>query len=66
MKTLHTIEDVKTYFDMNYGYVDLGAVPDKTISEFLNQGYIIDLSFERKMDCLYDYILSQDLCGVEE
>lgn len=66
MKTNQTVEDVKTYFDINYGYVDLGAIPDETISEFLNQGYIINLSFERKMDCLYDYILSQDLCGVEE
>jgi hypothetical protein len=30
------------------------------------QEYIINLSFERKMDCLYDYILSQGLCDVEE
>jgi len=66
MKTNHTIEDVKLYFDMNYSYVDLDEVDDVVINEFLNQRYIIDLSFEMKMNCLYDYILSQDLCGVEE
>lgn len=66
MKTSHTIEDVREYFDINYPYVDLGMLSDSTIIEFLNQGYIIDLSFERKMDCLYDYILSQGLCDVEE
>jgi hypothetical protein len=66
MKTSHTVEEVKNYFSEEYPYVDLGALSDNSISEFLNQGYIIDLSFERKMDCLYDYILSQDLCGVEE
>jgi hypothetical protein len=66
MKTLHTVEDVRKYFDVNYPYIDLGMLSDETINEFLNQGYIIDLSFERKMDCLYDYILSQGLCDVEE
>ncbi len=66
MKTNHTIEDVKLYFGMNYSYVDLDEVDDVVINEFLNQRYIIDLSFEMKMNCLYDYILSQDLCGVEE
>lgn len=66
MKTLHTVEDVRKYFDNEYPYVELGMLSDETINEFLNQGYIIDLSFERKMDCLYDYILSQGLCGVEE
>jgi hypothetical protein len=66
MKTNQTVEDVRKYFDVNYGYVDLGNISDETINEFLNQGYIINLSFEVKMDCLYDYILSQDLCGVEE
>jgi hypothetical protein len=66
MKTLHTVRDVRKYFDKEYPYVDLGMLSENSVSEFLNQGYIIDLSFERKMDCLYDYILSQGLCDVEE
>ena len=66
MKTLHTVRDVIDYFDKEYPYVDLGMLSENSISEFLVQGYIIDLSFERKMDCLYDYILSQGLCDVEE
>ena len=66
MKTSHTIEDVREYFSNEHPYIDLGMLPDSTIIEFLNQGYIANLWFERQMDCLYDYILSQDLCGVEE
>ena len=66
MKTLHTVEDVRKYFDVNYPYIDLGMLSDETIYNFLNRGYIINLTFERQMDCLYDYILSQGLCDVEE
>lgn len=66
MKTLDTVRDVIDYFDKEYPYVDLGMLSENSISEFLVQSYIIDLSFERKMDCLYDYILSQGLCDVEE
>lgn len=66
MKTSHTIEDVREYFDINYPYVNLAELTDVLIRMYLDQSWIKDLSFERKMDCLYDYILSQDLCGVEE
>lgn len=66
MKTLHTVEEVRGYFDINYPYVDLGMISNDTIYNFLNQGYIVNLSFERQMDSLYDYILSQGLCDVEE
>ena len=66
MKTNHTVRDVIDYFDINYPYVDLGMLSENSISEFLIQDYIVTLSFERKMDCLYDYILSQGLCDVEE
>ena len=60
------MKEVREYFEGNYGHVDLWSLPDETITNFLNQSYIVNLSFERQMDCLYDYILSQDLCGVEE
>ena len=58
--------EVRDYFEKNYGYVDLDELSDKAIENYLNLRWIKDLSFERKMDCLYDYILSQDLCDVQE
>ena len=61
-----TVRDVIDYFDKEYPYVNLGMLSENSINEFLVQEYIIDLSFERKMDLLYDYILSQGLCEVEE
>ena len=66
MENVDTVRDVINYFDKEYPYVDLGMLSENSISEFLVQDYIVTLSFGRKMDCLYDYILSQDLCGVEE
>jgi hypothetical protein len=66
MKNVDTVRDVINYFDREYPYVDLGMLSENSISEFLVQDYIVTLSFERKMDCLYDYIISQGLCDVEE
>jgi len=61
-----TVRDVIDYFDKEYPYVDLGMLSECSISEFLVQEYIVNLSFERKMDLLYDYILSQGLTEIEE
>ena len=66
MENVQTVRDVIDYFDKEYPYVDLGMLSENSISEFLVQDYIKNLSFERKMDCLYDYILSQGLCDVDE
>jgi len=66
MENVQTVRDVIDYFDKEYPYVDLGMLSENSVSEFLVQDYIKNLSFERKMDCLYDYILSQNLCDVEE
>jgi hypothetical protein len=60
------MEEVREYFEKNYGYVHLEDISDRVIRDYLDMGYIRDLSFERKMDCLYDYILSQDLTEVDE
>jgi hypothetical protein len=60
------IEQVKKYFRDNYPYVYLEDVSDKVILEYLENGWVLNVPFERKMDLLYDYILSQDLCGVDE
>jgi hypothetical protein len=61
-----TVRDVIDYFDKEYPYVDLGMLSECSISGFLVQEYIVNLSFERKMDLLYDYILSQGLTEIEE
>ena len=63
---MEKIKEVREHFENEYPYVDLGMLSDDTINAFLNQSYIASLWFEKQMDCLYDYILSQDLCGVEE
>jgi hypothetical protein len=60
------MKEVREYFDLNYRYVDLEEINDHVLESFLSQSYLTDLSFVRKMDCLYDYILSQGLCNVDE
>jgi hypothetical protein len=61
-----TINEIRSYFASRYGHVSLDQLTDGFILEFMSREYLIGLSFDGKMDCLYDYILSQDLCGVEE
>ena len=60
------MKEVREYFEKNYGYVNLAELTDVFIQKYLNQSWIVNLSFERKMDCLYDYILSNDLTDVQE
>ena len=60
------MEEVREYFAKNYGYVNLDELTDVFIQKYLDQSWIVNLSFERKMDCLYDYILSNDLTDVQE
>ena len=60
------MREVREYFKKNYGYVNLAELTDVFIQKYLDQSWIKDLSFERKMDCLYDYILSNDLTDVQE
>jgi hypothetical protein len=66
MESNKRISNVRNYFSINYGYVSLDQLSDGFILEFLSRSYLERLSFEMKMDCLYDYILSQDLCDVVE
>ena len=60
------ISDVRSYFVDNYGHVNLDEISDGAILEFLGRSYIIGSSFEMKMNYLYDYVLSQGLCNVQE
>jgi hypothetical protein len=66
MESNKRISDVRSYFTDNYNYVSLDQLSDGFILEFLSRSYLERLSFEMKMDCLYDYILSQNLCEVVE
>jgi hypothetical protein len=63
---METINEIRSYFADNYGYVSLDQLTDGFVLEFISREYLMGLSFDGKMDCLYDYILSQNLCGVEE
>jgi hypothetical protein len=63
---METINEVRSYFADRYGHVSLDQLPDSFILEFLSRDYLERLSFELKMDCLYDHILAQDLCDVVE
>lgn len=60
------MKEVREYFNLNYGYVNLGGIDDHVLESFLSRSYLTDLSFVRKMDCLYDYILSNDLTDIQE
>ena len=60
------MKEVREYFNLNYGYVNLEGIDDHVLESFLSRPYLTDLSFVRKMDCLYDYILSNDLTDVQE
>lgn len=66
MNATETLSKVKEYFEKNYPHVYLEDVPDTTITNYLENGWVLNVPFERKMDLLYDYILSQDLAGVQE
>ena len=63
---MENISKVRSFFVDNYGHVDLDQMSDGFMLRFLALDYLKDLSFERKMDFLYDHILAQNLCDVEE
>jgi hypothetical protein len=66
MKEMITVENVRDYFHINYRHINLYSIKDKIIEDFLAQDYIIKLNMTVAMDYLYDYVVSQDLCDVQE
>ena len=60
------LEQVREYFEKNYPYIYLEDISDKAILDYLENGWVLNVPFARKMDLLYDYILSQNLTEVEE
>ena len=63
---METINEIRSYLVYNYYHVSSYQLSDEFILEFMSRDYLGRLSFERKMDCLYDHILAQDLCDVSE
>lgn len=66
MESSKRISDVREYFNTNYSYVNIGGISDEVILDYLENGWVLNVPFERKMDLLYDYILSQNLTEVDE
>ena len=60
------MKEVREYFAKNYGHIDLWSVSDKDITEFLERGYLVGLSFEQKMDCFCDYLMANQLVDYDE
>lgn len=60
------IKQAREYFSDNKSHVHIYQIEDDVIAELLGRDYIKRLSFEMRMDCLYDYLLSQGLCDVTE
>ena len=60
------IEKIHDYFRDNYGYIAIFQIEDSKIEVFMLQPYVKDLKFEKQMDLLQDYIVSQGLADVTE
>jgi hypothetical protein len=66
MESNKRISDVREYFYKNYSYVNIDGISDVVILEYLGNNWVLNVTFERKMDLLYDYIVSQGLTEIEE
>ena len=60
------VTKVREYFRAEYGHVYFGDISDSFIEEFLTRSYIVSLSFEKQMDCLYDAVMSQAMVDYDE
>jgi hypothetical protein len=60
------IKQVREYFRVNYSYVNLDGLTDVFIRMYLENDWVLNVPFERKMDLLYDYIISNYLTEIEE
>lgn len=60
------VREAREYFRDNKSYVHIYQIEDSTIAELLGRDHIQRLRFEMRMDCLYDYLISQGLCDVTE
>ena len=58
------IKKIRDFFRDSYSYVNIQELSDSQLLTFMEQAYVKDLTFERQMDLMYDWILSQDLAEV--
>lgn len=61
-----SISELKEYFQLHYGFIDL-EMTDSELREYLNQGYIIRLGSNLPMiaDLLADHLLAQGANAIE-
>ncbi len=60
------VKEAREHFRDHKSHIHIYQIEDDVIAELLGRDYIQRLSFEMRMDCLYDYLLSQGLCDVTE
>jgi hypothetical protein len=60
------VKEAREYFREHLSHMHINQVEDSIIAELLERDHIQRLTFDRKMDCLYDHLLSQGLCDVTE
>lgn len=60
------IREAREHFREHKSHIHIYQIGDEVIAELLGRDYVQGSSFERKMDYLYDYLLSQSLCDVTE
>jgi|688.fasta_scaffold2658567_1 hypothetical protein len=60
------MERIRAHFAMAYPHINFQGIEESVIREYMARPYLDGLGFFMQMNCLYDYILSQDLCEVDE
>ena len=60
------VNDAKSYFQRCFRHIDMYDITDKMLDDYLHRDYVRNLPFIKKMDLLYDYILSNNLVYVTE
>jgi hypothetical protein len=60
------VKEAREHFREHQSHIHIYQIEDEVIAELLGRDYVQRLTFEMRMDCLYDYLLSQGLCDVTE
>jgi len=60
------LQQIYEYFNENYSHVDIQNVNPKLIKTVMKKDYMKRYSIEKQMDLLLDYVMSQDLCDMQE
>jgi len=60
------VAKVREYFRQEYGHVYFNDISDSFIEEYLSRSYVVSLSFEMQMNCLYDVVMSQAMVNYDE